>query len=77
VEEMGSWGTVDLQDRLPCHSVAPQTSDGNWLKGPVLSFEKVQEGCFEDLESPHFSLSKRATFLLSFSSLSLSLYYPA
>jgi hypothetical protein len=31
-----------------------------------------QEGCFTELKSSHFSLSKRATFLLSFAFLSLS-----
>jgi hypothetical protein len=29
-------GMVDLQNRVPCHSLAPETSDGDRLEGPVL-----------------------------------------
>jgi hypothetical protein len=34
-------GTVDSEARVPCHSLALQTCDGNSLKGPVL---KLSEG---------------------------------
>jgi hypothetical protein len=50
--------TDDSKDRVLCHSLAPQMADRNRSVGPVLRFSKGSKGCFVDLESSHFSLSK-------------------
>jgi hypothetical protein len=61
---------ADLQDRVPCHSLAPETSDRNRSEEPVLSLPRYRGDAPQILETLIFLSLKEFLSL----SLSLSLF---